>query len=38
MSQTEIFKRVVNLLKELNEKYGAGTLDPQTGEFKPAQS
>ena len=24
--------------KELNEKYGAGTLDPQTGEFKPAQS
>jgi len=26
------------LVKELNEKYGAGTLDPQTGEFKPAQS
>ena len=25
-------------VKELNEKYGAGTLDPQTGEFKPAQS
>ena len=27
-----------SLVKELNEKYGAGTLDPQTGEFKPAQS
>jgi len=26
------------LVKELNEKYGAGTLDPQTGEFSPAQS
>ena len=26
------------LVKELNDKYGAGTLDPQTGEFKPAQS
>tara|TARA_R100000908_G_C3751114_1_gene145699 strand:- start:797 stop:1075 length:279 start_codon:yes stop_codon:yes gene_type:complete len=26
------------LVKTLNEKYGAGTLDPQTGEFKPAQS
>ena len=26
------------LVKELNEKYGAGTLDPQSGEFKPAQS
>jgi len=25
------------LVKELNDKYGAGTLDPQTGEFKPAQ-
>jgi uncharacterized membrane protein len=23
------------LVKELNEKYGAGTLDSQTGEFKP---
>jgi len=26
------------LVKELNDKYGAGTLDPQSGEFKPAQS
>tara|TARA_R110000744_G_scaffold67329_2_gene137348 strand:- start:4588 stop:4863 length:276 start_codon:yes stop_codon:yes gene_type:complete len=25
------------LVKELNDKYGAGTLDPVTGEFKPAQ-
>ena len=25
------------LVKELNEKYGAGTLDPKSGEFKPAQ-
>ena len=25
------------LVKELNDKYGAGTLDSQTGEFKPAQ-
>ena len=23
------------LVKELNDKYGAGTLDPQTGEFSP---
>ena len=26
------------LVKQLNEKYGAGTLDPESGEFKPAQS
>ncbi len=26
------------LVKELNQKYGAGTLDPQTGTFIPAQN
>ena len=26
------------LVKELNQKYGAGTLDPQTGTFTPAQN
>jgi uncharacterized protein (DUF3084 family) len=26
------------LVKELNQKYGAGTLNPQTGEFTPAQN
>jgi len=26
------------LVKELNDKYGAGTLDPESGEFRPAQS
>ena len=25
-----------NLVSALNEKYGAGTLNPQTGEFSPA--
>ena len=26
------------LVKELNQKYGAGTLDPQTGTFTPAKN
>jgi hypothetical protein len=26
------------LVKELNQKYGAGTLDPQTGTFTPAHN
>jgi len=34
----DLEKQERTLVKELNEKYGAGTLDPQTGEFKPAQS
>ena len=44
-AETTLKKEIIDLeqqeralVKELNEKYGAGTLDPQTGEFKPAQS
>ena len=44
-AETALKKEIIDLeqqeralVKELNEKYGAGTLDPQTGEFKPAQS
>tara|TARA_R100000030_G_scaffold32123_1_gene23694 strand:- start:180 stop:458 length:279 start_codon:yes stop_codon:yes gene_type:complete len=44
-AEIELKKEIIDLeqqeralVKELNEKYGAGTLDPQTGEFKPAQS
>ena len=43
-AETTLKKEIIDLeqqertlVKELNEKYGAGTLDPQTGEFKPAQ-
>ena len=44
-AETALKKEIIDLeqqeralVKELNDKYGAGTLDPQTGEFKPAQS
>jgi cell division protein FtsB len=43
-AETALKKEIIDLeqqeralVKELNDKYGAGTLDPQTGEFKPAQ-
>ena len=43
-AETTLKKEIIDLeqqertlVKELNEKYGAGTLNPQTGEFKPAQ-
>jgi len=43
-AETALKKEIIDLeqqeralVKELNYKYGAGTLDPQTGEFKPAQ-
>ena len=43
-AETALKKEIIDLeqqeralVKELNEKYGAGTLDPKTGEFKPAQ-
>ena len=43
-AETTLKKEIIDLeqqertlVKELNEKYGAGTLDPQTGEVKPAQ-
>ena len=44
-AETRLKKEIIDLeqqervlVKELNEKYGAGTLDPQSGEFKPNQS
>ena len=44
-AETRLKKEIIDLeqqervlVKELNEKYGAGTLDPQSGEFKPSQS
>ena len=44
-AETTLKKEIIDLeqqeralVKELNDKYGAGTLDPQTGEFRPAQS
>tara|TARA_B110000858_G_C17603994_1_gene381372 strand:- start:51 stop:329 length:279 start_codon:yes stop_codon:yes gene_type:complete len=44
-AETKLKKEIIDLeqqertlVKELNDKYGAGTLDPLTGEFKPAQS
>jgi predicted nucleic acid-binding Zn-ribbon protein len=43
-AETALKKEIIDLeqqeralVKELNDKYGAGTLDPKTGEFKPAQ-
>jgi hypothetical protein len=32
---TEIQQSEVDLVNELNEKYGPGTLDPTTGTFTP---
>ena len=44
-AETALKKEIIDLeqqeralVKELNDKYGAGTLDPQTREFRPAQS
>ena len=34
---TEIQQKERDLVKELNEKYGPGSLDPQTGVFTPTE-
>ena len=34
---TKLQDKEKELIKTLNEKYGPGTLNPQTGEFRPAE-